>query len=136
MTCVPCLRAIAEPHILNRIDRCLDELWSLHPGVPSTVRCRLRIANNEIVVNIVKHATKGIDRPVGIQMWVMVRDNDVVVTFEDDGIVAADGVIDREMPHELDESGRGIPLARATLSHLEYRRSHERNFWILVSEPF
>ncbi len=136
MTCVPRLRVTAEPQAVNRIDRCLAELWSSHPQVPPRIRFRLGIAINEIVANIVEHATKGIGRTVDIQMWAVVRDSDIVVTFADDGIPAPDGLITRVMPHELDESGRGIPLARAALRKLEYRRNNELNFWILLSEPF
>jgi hypothetical protein len=40
------------------------------------------------------------------------------------------------MPHELDESGRGIPLARATLSLLDYQRIDGVNIWTLVSGRF
>ena len=50
--------------------------------------------------------------------------------------LAVDDLLTREMPHELDESGRGIPLAREVLSLLEYRRTNGVNVWTLVSEPF
>ncbi len=134
--CDPSLRAIAGPPALDQIDRLLEELLTLHPQIPPTIRFRLRIAVNEIAANIVKHATKGMDRLVNLQMWALVRDNDIVVAFTDDGIPVPDDLLSREMPHELEESGRGIPLARGVLSLLEYRRADGVNLWTLVSEPF
>ena len=136
MECVPSLRLIAGPPALAQIDRYIDELWAAHPHVPPRIRVRMGIAINEIAANIVKHAVKGVDGTVRLQIVAIVRDNDVLVTFTDDGIAATDGLANRAMPHELDECGRGIPLARATLSLLEYRRTDERNLWTLVSEHF
>lgn len=133
---VPTLRVVAGPEALNQIDRFLDALWSSHPRVPPSTRFRLGIAVTEIATNVVKHATRGLARPVDLQMWAVVRADDVLVTLVDDGIPAPDGLLDREMPPELDECGRGVPLARATLRTLQYRRSDGLNVWTLVSEHF
>jgi len=134
--CVPTIRAVATPDALEEVDRLLDSIWSANPHVPALIRMRLGIAVGEISTNIVKHATKDLERPVGLQVWVLVRDDDVLVTFADDGHPAADELLSREMPPDLDEGGRGIPLARATLSLLEYRRTDGFNVWTLVSERF
>ena len=134
--CDPSLRVIAGPPAIDQIDRLLDELFALHPHIPATIRFRLRLAVDEIAANIVKHATKGVDRLVNLQMWARLRDNDILVGFADDGIPMPGDLLTREMPHELDESGRGIPLAREVLSLLEYRRTNGVNVWTLVSEPF
>ena len=134
--CAPTFRAIAGPWALDAIARYLDSFWISHSQVPPAVRIRLGIAVNEIAANIVKHATIGIERPVDLQIWAGVRDHDVLVTLADDGVAAPDGLLTRGMPHELDESGRGIPLARATLSLLDYQRIDGVNIWTLVSERF
>lgn len=134
--CVPSLRVVAEPQALNKICCGIDELWLSHCQVPPRIRFQVEIAVNEIAANIVKHATKGIDRPVDLRMRAIVGDNDVLVVFADDGIPAPNGLITREMPNELDESGRGIPLARSALHKLEYLRCDERNLWTLLSERF
>ena len=134
--CVPTIRVVAAPGALDEIDRLLESIWSAHPAVPASVRIGLGIAVSEISTNIVKHATKGLERPVELQMWVLVRDGDVMVTFADDGIPAPAELLIREMPPELAEGGRGVPLARATLSLLEYRRIDGVNVWTLVSERF
>jgi serine/threonine-protein kinase RsbW len=134
--CAPATRIVADLNAVEEIDRCLDALWAEHPAVPAVVRAYLGIAVAEIAANIIKHATRGLDRPVTLTMWAHVRDNDVVVVFADDGIPAPDDLYSRGMPHELEESGRGIPLARAALSRLEYRRSDGTNRWTLVSGRF
>ena len=134
--CVPTIRAVAVPGALEKVDRLLESVWSDDPPVPASVRMRLGIAVGEISTNIVKHATKGLDRPVDLQMWVLVRDHDVLITFADDGIPVAAELLSREMPPDLDESGRGIALARATVSLLEYRRTDGFNVWTLVSDRF
>ena len=134
--CVPTIRAVAAPDSLERIDRLLEAVWHANPHVPRPVRIHLAIAVGEISTNIVKHATKALDRAVHLQMWVLVRDDDVLVTFADDGVAVTAELLSREMPPDLDESGRGIPLARATLSRLDYRRTGEVNVWTLVSERF
>lgn len=134
--CIPALRTFATSGAVEQIDRWIDALWADHPVVPPVVRAHLGIAVAEIVANIVKHATKGLHRPVELMAWARVRDDDVVVVLTDDGIEAPDDLSSREMPHELDESGRGIPLARAALSVLEYRRADGANLWTLVSKRF
>lgn len=134
--CVPSLRVVAEPNVLVEIDNFLDALWAANPQVPPTTRFRLGIAVSEIAANVVVHATKGMDRPVDLRMWAVVRADDIVVTIADDGIPVSDGLLTREMPHELEERGRGIPLAYATLSALTYRRTNQLNVWTLVSERF
>jgi len=134
--CAPTFRAIAGPWALDAIARFLDSFWISHSQVPPAVRIRLGIAVNEIAANIVRHATIGIERPVELQIRAVVRDHDVLVTLADDGVAAPDGLLTRGMPHELDESGRGIPLARATLSLLDYQRIDGVNIWTLVSGRF
>jgi serine/threonine-protein kinase RsbW len=134
--CDPALRTTATPDAVEEIDRWIDALWADNPAVPPVVRAHVSIAVTEIAANIVKHATRGLHRPVELKMWARVRDDDVIVVLADDGVEAPDDLPSREMPHELDESGRGIPLARAALSVLEYRRAHGGNLWTLVSKRF
>ena len=136
MICVPSVRAIAEPDAMNEVDRFVEALWAEHPEVPRTVRFRVGIAVREIAANIVKHATRGINRPVELRIWAVVRADDVLVTLIDDGLAAPEGILTCEMPPALNECGRGIPLAFATLRTLTYRRTDQINIWTLVSEHF
>ena len=132
----PTLRTFAGTAALDQIEHVLGELWAQHPHVPHDVRVRLGIAVGEIAANIIEHATKGLDRLVELQMWAHVRDADVLVTFADDGIPTPIHLPRPEMPPELAESGRGLPLAHAVLNDLTYHRADEVNHWTLVSQPF
>ena len=40
------------------------------------------------------------------------------------------------MPDVMAENGRGLPLARAALADLSYRRDESGNHWTLVSRSF
>ena len=132
----PILRAFAERGALDEIEHALAAFWAQHPRVPGEIRIGLAIAVAEIAANILEHATKGLTRPVQLQMSASVRDNRARIDFADDGIPAPVDLAALEMPHELAESGRGLLLAQAVLDELAYRRIDEANHWTLVSKPF
>ncbi len=132
----PILRAFAEREALDEIEQTLSGLWVQHPWVPGEIRTGLGIAVSEIAANIIEHATKGLERPVQLQMWAQVRDHDVIIEFTDDGIPTLVDLADLETPHELAEGGRGLLLAQAVLDQLTYQRTDGVNHWTLVSRPF
>ena len=132
----PILRAFAERKVLDEIEHTVAAFWVHHPRVPRDIRTGLGIAVAEIAANIIEHATKGLDRPVQLEMWADVRDHDVLIDFADDGIPTLVDLTALEMPHELDEGGRGLLLAQAVLNQLRYRRTDGANYWTLVSRPF
>jgi serine/threonine-protein kinase RsbW len=132
----PILRAFAEPAALDQIQQALDTLWAQHPGIPGDIRISLGIAVAEIAANILEHATKGIDRPVQLQMWADVHRHEVLVEFADDGVATLVDLACLEAPHDLAEGGRGLLLSQAVLKHLTYDRNGGVNHWRLVSNPF
>lgn len=136
MECAPILSTLARPAALSQIEQTIGDLWKSHTYVPDHIRIQLRIAITEIVANIVEHATKGLDRPVRLQMSAHVRPNQVRIQFTDDGIPNPVRPADVTLPAELAERGRGIPLAQAVLHQLSYERADERNRWTLVSHTF
>ena len=132
----PILRAFAEREVLDEIEHAVAALWEQYPRVPRDVRIGLGIAVAEIAANIIEHATKGLDRPVQLEMGAHVRDHDVLIDFTDDGIPTLVDLTTLETPHELDEGGRGLLLAQAVLDQLTYQRAEGVNHWTLVSRPF
>lgn len=132
----PILRAFAEREVLDEIEHAVAALWAQYPRVPPDVRIGLGIAVAEIAANIIEHATKGLDRPVQLEMGAHVRDHDVLIDFADDGIPTLVDLATLETPHELDEGGRGLLLAQAVLDQLTYKRTDGVNQWTLVSQPF
>lgn len=136
MECAPILSTLARPAALDQIEHTVADLWKRHTYVPDHIRIQLRIAITEVVANIVEHATKGLDRPVRLQMSAHVRTNQVQIQFTDDGIPNPVQLAEVTMPAELAERGRGIPLAKAVLSQLSYDRAEARNRWTLISHLF
>lgn len=128
----PTLRTVACPDALDQIEDVLAGLWTRHPHVPEDIRMRLGIAVNEIAANIIEHATAAVGRLVRLQMWAHVRDNEVLITLTDDGMPLSADLPSGDMPDELAERGRGLPLARAVLNRLNYHRADELNHWELA----
>ena len=128
----PTLRTVACPDALDQIEDVLAGLWTRHPHVPEDTRMRLGIAVNEIAANIIEHATAAVGRLVRLQMWAHVRDNEVLIKLTDDGMPLSADLPSGDMPDELAERGRGLPLARAVLNRLNYHRADELNHWELA----
>lgn len=127
------LEASAGPGVLTEIARVLDETWSAHPEVPEAIRMQMNIAAGEIGANIVEHAAQG--RPVPIRMEVSVLTDEVAIAFTDGGVPAVIDLDSVSFPDELAERGRGLPLSKAALAELSYRRD-SANHWRLVSQRF
>lgn len=118
---------------LDEIGEMLDQLWSQHSHVPSSVRTQVAIAVGEIGANIVEHAAQ--NRPVRLRMEVLVSPAEVRVAFLDDGPPANVDLAKTAMPDHMAERGRGLALAHAVLDRLFYHRN-AFNHWILVSKQF
>ena len=119
---------------LGAIGTALHDLWSRQPHVPHDVRTQVAIATAEIGANIIEHSGRG--RPVWIRMGLNVFDNQVHITFTDNGPPAAIDLGAVSMPDPMAERGRGLALARAVLDQLSYRRDDFGNHWTLVSRRF
>jgi serine/threonine-protein kinase RsbW len=118
---------------LDQIGTMLEDMWSVHDHVPSSVRTQVSIAVGEIGANIIEHAAQ--HRPVRLRMEVLVSPEEVRVAFLDDGPPAQVNLASATMPDPMAECGRGLPLAHAVLDRLIYHRN-KFNHWILVSKPF
>lgn len=131
----PLLRTVAGPQALDEVDRILTEVRS-KCNAPDDIFMNLGIAVFEIAANIVEHAASGLNRLVQLQMWVQVRAHDVLVEFTDDGTPTDVDPESQDMPDELAEHGRGLPMARAVLNELSYEHTRDGNHWTLVSQAF
>jgi len=71
-----------------------------------------------------------------MDLWVL--DDQVRIEFTDDGLPAeADlDLTSVRMPDVMAENGRGLALARVSLSELSYHRGPAGNRWTLVSNRF
>lgn len=127
------LDTMAGSATLDEIGTMLEEMWSVHDHVPSSVRTQVAIAVGEIGANIIEHAAQ--HRPVRMRMEVLVSGEEVRVAFLDDGPPVDVDLRKPAMPDPMAECGRGLALAHAVLDRLIYHRNL-CNHWILVSKRF
>lgn len=124
----------AGPDFPAQVERTLRETWAAHSEVPKAIRMEVGTAAAEVANNILDHAGRG--RDLRIRMETRVFDDHVRVDFTDDGLPGELDLNAMLMPDVMAESGRGLPLARASLSDLSYRRDESGNHWTLISRPF
>jgi len=118
-----------DPTLLDAVYELLGGLWADEPHIPETDRMMFETAVTEIAGNIVGHG--GVDVEMTLRLWA--RPDRVVARFEDNGrALSPDFVTAAEMPGDLDESGRGVALAKAAVDEVRYQREGEHNEWTLV----
>jgi serine/threonine-protein kinase RsbW len=122
------------PDALDKIHRCLDELWSAHPELSEVVRTQLSVAVAEIGANIIEYSHPGqpMRIQVRMQMQVHLLAHEVEIVFTDEGDPAHVDLATVTMPDEMAERGRGLALAKACLDRLTYRRDATGNHWTLA----
>jgi len=130
----PEARMFTGPKTLDDIHARLEDCWADNGHVPESIRNQVAIAVAEIVANIVEHAAQA--GPVLMHMSIEVRDDEVHVSFTDDGSPCPVDPDEANMPDEFADRRRGIPMIRAVLSKLSYHRSPTHNHWRLVSRSF
>jgi len=115
--------------LLDAVHELLAGLWADQPHVGETDRMMFETAVTEIAGNIVEHG--GADVDLTLRVWA--GSDRVVALFEDNGRgLPSDIVTSAEMAGDLDETGRGVALAKATVDDMSYRREGGHNCWKLV----
>lgn len=126
------LEVRSGPEALDEIHDALGDFWSAHDRVPESVRMAFGIAAAEVFANIVEYSGAKT-----VRMDVAMSPNHLQVGFTDDGRPVEVDLESVEMPDEFAESGRGLAIAKASLSGLSYEREVPGgNRWMLVSKPF
>lgn len=138
------LDGLAVPAELARLHDLLAEVAAAHPDLGPADLIAVETAVVEVAGNVVEHAT-----PPGQVAWrleVRVDPDGVTAELSDSGAAGttpwlSDGESSgttsdqtlqvADMPDELAESGRGLPLAAALLDELTYRREDDRNVWTM-----
>lgn len=124
------LHVPAAPECLDRIHDLLDQVWHDGPTVPVPDRMTFETAVVEVAGNIVAHACG--QRPVDIDLVVSVHPDRVEARLLDTGEPFELQPGPLRMPEAMEEHGRGLPLARATVDELTYSRTGSVNSWRLV----
>ena len=131
---IPILRTVCGPNALTAIVDAVTAVWAWNTWIPETIRNQVDIAVAEIAANIVEHA--GSVTAATVEMRITVHPDQVEIAFTDTGVQADIDLDNVQMPDELAERGRGLPLAKAVLAQLAYHRSERDNHWTLVSRAF
>ena len=129
MTAVQRFEAQADPECLEQLHASLDALWHAEPGVAKNERMRFTTAVAEIVANVVEHGRTADGGSPVLAVELEAGAARLRAQVEDDGVA-----YDAHPPEaaELDESGRGIELARSAVDSLVYEHSSGRNRWEIV----
>ena len=117
----------AEPDGLEHLHDLVDRARGEWPGVQSGDFDALEMAIIELAGNVAQHA-----RPSGTtEMTLTLAISDAVLhaVLIDVGRRFEVDLDATELPDELDESGRGIVLARMTLDELDYDHTDGINTW-------
>lgn len=122
------------PDTLDKIHRCLDELWSAHPELPEALRTRASMAVAEIGANIIEYSRPG--QPVRMQMQLQLLAHELEIVFTDEGDPAHINLDAVTMPDAMAERGRGLAIAEACLDRLTYRRDSTGNHWTLAVKRY
>ena len=127
--CAVGARGTAGPDCLDRVHSLLEELWRGAPDVTDEDRMLFELAVVEVTGNIVEHAGP---KPVSCALDLAVYPGHLEATFVDSGQPTGDLRLDeREMPDEMAETGRGLPMVRAVVDVLEQDRVDGTNRWFL-----
>ena len=123
------LSGLAIPEGLTRLHELLERAAAEHADVEPTDAMLFQTAVIEIANNVVEHG-----RPKGRVSWrflIEVRDDRLVATLSDSGEEVAVPLSDA-MPDSLEPTGRGLPIAQATLDEFTYERAGGLNRWQMV----
>ena len=121
---------LAVPESLGLLHAVLERVADDHPELPSHDLQLFETAVIEIAGNVVEHG-----RPPGgvhYTFTLTVHPDRLEADLSDTGEAVPDPDGSPVMPDGWDETGRGLPLARAALDELSYVRSDEGNLWRMV----
>jgi serine/threonine-protein kinase RsbW len=123
------LTGLAVPESLNLLQDLLAQVGRDHPDLGQEDLSMFETAIVEIHGNVIEHG-----RPKGKVVYAFeldVLDDRLVGQLRDTGEPVPD-LSELVAVDEMDETGRGLWLARATLDELHYSRRDGHNHWSLV----
>lgn len=123
------LAALSVPESLNLLHDLLERVGQEHPDLAEQDLMLFETAVIEIVGNVVEHG-----RPTGKVSWQfeLTVDPDRLAGLLTDSGEHYEHDLAAVMPDLLDESGRGMALARAAVDELTYQRVGPLNQWTMV----
>ena len=124
------VESIAVPESLDVLQDLLAEARREHLDLDASDLMMFETAVVEVAGNVVEHG-----RPPGEVSWTFrlrVLPDRLEGRLSDDGHEYPGGTWGIDMPDEMSENGRGMPLATAMLDELHYERNGRVNHWLMV----
>jgi serine/threonine-protein kinase RsbW len=120
----------SPPDDVDTVHDLLDDVWAGHGAVRLRDRMSFETAIIELASNVLRHADSG--SGITCRLDIVVRPDRLEATLTDSGEPGDIQLAGRELPDELAESGRGIPLVQALVDVVEYDRGGELNRWYIA----
>lgn len=117
----------APPDDVDAVHDFLETVWEANPGVSEFDRMAFETALIELASNVIQHAAG--EGGVTCVLTVDADENGLSASLADTADAGGIVLMERSMPDELSESGRGIALIQALVDDLRYERVDERNVW-------
>ena len=117
----------APPDDVDAVHEFLETVWEANPGVSEFDRMAFETALIELASNVIQHAAG--EGGVTCVLTVSADEDGLSASLADTADAGGIVLMDRSMPDELSESGRGIALIQALVDDLRYERVDEHNVW-------
>jgi serine/threonine-protein kinase RsbW len=119
----------SPPDDVDAVHEFLETVWAANPDVSEFDRMAFETALIELASNVIQHASDG--RGVTCVLSVTAGADGLTASLADTADAGGVVLLEREMPHELAESGRGLALIRALVDDVGYTRVDDRNVWTI-----
>lgn len=117
----------APPDDVNVVHDLLERVWADSPSISMEDRFSFETALIELAANVIRHADGG--SGVSCILAIRTASDSISATLVDSGIAGDIDLGWRDMPDELEESGRGIALIKALVDDLHYDIKDDLNRW-------
>ena len=117
----------SPPDDINTVQDLMQDVWAASPNVSTIDRFSFETALVELAANVIAHADAGAG--VSCNLTVTIAADRIDAELSDSGQGGDFDLSNSEMPDDMSESGRGLPIIRALVDHLQYDRVGLVNHW-------